>query len=158
MASHWSIASTPAFAKRRGRFAPSTRRAIRPASSRTFRCWEIAGCVMSKGLASSSTVASPFASWARIARRVGSASAEKATSRFIVSGIDDSLYKKILICQAVFYGFVPRASGGNFYRGVNPVLLTTEPFAGSKAGLVYGEKYWQVLKASDLDSYVALWG
>ena len=37
---------------------------------------EIAGSVMSKGAASSPTVASPSASRARIARRVGSASAE----------------------------------------------------------------------------------
>ena len=51
-------------------------RSARPVSS-TFRCREIAGRLMENGSASSVTVASPSASRARIARRVGSASAAK---------------------------------------------------------------------------------
>src|SRR3981189_2316619 len=42
----------------------------------------MAGCVTSNGSANSITVASPDARRARIARRVGSASAAKAPSRF----------------------------------------------------------------------------
>src|SRR5579862_8257059 len=96
MASHWSIASIPAFARRRGRFVPSTRRTMRPASSSTFKCCETAGCVISKGSASSITVASPSARRARIARRVGSAKAEKAASS---PSIISSLYNYLLIVK-----------------------------------------------------------
>ena len=49
----------------------------------------MAGCVIANGAASSITVASPEARRARIARRVGSASAENAVSRF---GIGVFLY------------------------------------------------------------------
>src|SRR5947207_11110934 len=52
-----------------------------PARSSTFRCFEIAGWLMRKGFASSITPASPPARRARIARRVGSASAAKVWSR-----------------------------------------------------------------------------
>ena len=41
----------------------------------------MAGCVIANGSASCMTVASPSASRLRMARRVGSASAEKAVSR-----------------------------------------------------------------------------
>src|ERR1700733_1478858 len=99
MASHWSIASTPPLASRRGRLVPSTRRTTSPASSSTFKCWEIAGCVISKVAASSITVASPLARRARIARRVGSAKAEKAASRFDTECITESLYKEMIICK-----------------------------------------------------------
>jgi hypothetical protein len=69
-------------ARRHGRCAPSTRRTIRPASlEHANRCREIAGCEIGNGAASSVTVASPRASRARIARRVGSASAANLVSR-----------------------------------------------------------------------------
>ena len=50
---------------------------IKPARSSTLRCLEMAGRLMSKGSASSVTVASPRARRSRIARRVGSARAGK---------------------------------------------------------------------------------
>src|SRR5712692_7437273 len=103
MASHWSIASMPAIARRRGRFVPSTRRITSPASSSTFRCCEIAGCVTWKGSASSITVASPLARRARMARRVGSAKAEKAASRLCIG---HSLYKPRLIVKQNFITFM----------------------------------------------------
>src|SRR5260370_30522812 len=89
----------PALGRRRRRLVQSTRRATIPAFSSTFRCWEIAGCVISKGLASSITVASPLARRARIARRVGSAKAEKKGSRFSVFDISNTLYKVYLIVK-----------------------------------------------------------
>ena len=73
------------FASLQGRLVPSTRRKISPAPSSTFRCRETAGWLIANGFASSSTVASPCASRARIARRVGSASAEKAASRVSIT-------------------------------------------------------------------------
>src|SRR5688572_21431773 len=54
---------------------------MRPARSSTFRCLEMAGWLISNGSASSVTVASPVASRARMARRVGSARAAKVRSR-----------------------------------------------------------------------------
>jgi len=87
-----------ASARRRGRFAPSTRRSTSPASSRTLRCWEIAGCVISKGLPAHHS-RFPLARRARIARRVGSAKAEKAASRFNVSDISNILYKRLLMVK-----------------------------------------------------------
>src|SRR5207244_11958687 len=64
-----------------GRGCASRPRRTRPARSRTFRCFEIAGWLMANGCASSATDASPEASRARIARRVGSASAANVASR-----------------------------------------------------------------------------
>src|SRR3954447_14117471 len=52
-------------------------RVISPAFSSTFRCRETAGRLIENGSANSFTVASDSDSRARIARRVGSASAEK---------------------------------------------------------------------------------
>ena len=52
-----------------------------PALSSTLRCLEIAGWLMGNGSTSSFTVASPLASRAKMARRVGSAKAEKTASR-----------------------------------------------------------------------------
>src|SRR5690606_10875470 len=52
-----------------------------PARSSTLRCFEIAGWLMSNGVASSETEASPSANRARMARRVGSASAANVASR-----------------------------------------------------------------------------
>src|ERR1700678_1259285 len=72
---------------------------ISPASSSTLRCCEIAGCVISNGLASSLTVASPCESRARIARRVGSAKAENFVSR---PSISNTLYKVLLIVKVKF--------------------------------------------------------
>jgi len=63
------------------RHCASFSRSIRPARSSTVRCLEIAGRLMAKGSASSVTEVSPSASRARMARRVGSARAEKVTLR-----------------------------------------------------------------------------
>src|SRR5487761_956355 len=57
------------------------RRAIDPARSSTFKCLDTAGRLMSNGSASAVTDASPSASRARIARRVGSASAANVVLR-----------------------------------------------------------------------------
>ena len=53
-----------------------------PARSSTFKCLETAGRLIVKGLASSVTEASPAASRASIARRVGSASAANVLLRW----------------------------------------------------------------------------
>src|SRR5262249_36487612 len=53
---------------------------IRPAPSSTLRCLETACTLTGNGSASSLTVASPFASRSRIARRVGSESAANVLS------------------------------------------------------------------------------
>ena len=63
--------------RRQGRHCASRARAISPARSSTFRCFETAGIDISKGLASSVTDVSPCASRASMARRVGSARAAK---------------------------------------------------------------------------------
>ena len=57
--------------------AVATAISISRARSSTFRCFETAGRLMAKGSASSLTGASPSTRRARIARRVGSASAAK---------------------------------------------------------------------------------
>src|SRR4029077_1414207 len=49
---------------------------MRPARSRTFKCFETAGRLMAKGSASSVTERAPKARRARTARRVGSARAD----------------------------------------------------------------------------------
>src|ERR1700757_4332665 len=60
----------------------------------------MAGWVISKGAASSMTVASPLARRARMARRVGSAKAEKAALRSGLVFIMYILYKQIvMVCQ-----------------------------------------------------------
>src|SRR5690349_9244050 len=66
---------------RHGRHCASRPRSIRPAVSSTFRCFETAGRLMSNGAASSLTEVSPEARRARMARRVGSASAAKVALR-----------------------------------------------------------------------------
>jgi hypothetical protein len=58
------------------RHLPDRLREMRAASSSTLRCRETAGIDIGKGALSSVTVASRSANSARIARRVGSASAE----------------------------------------------------------------------------------
>src|SRR5687767_13624439 len=73
-----------AASSRHGLVCAARPREIRPARSRTFRCLEMDGWLMLKGAASSLTVASPVASRATMARRVGSARAAKAWLR--VSG------------------------------------------------------------------------
>src|SRR5579872_2414651 len=72
---------------------------INPACSSTFKCCEIAGWVISKGSASSFTVASPSANRARIARRVGSERAAKEASRPDIFDISRYLYKQLLIVK-----------------------------------------------------------
>src|SRR6202035_2550336 len=59
----------------------------------------MAGCVISNGSANSLTVASPLARRARIARRVGSAKAEKAASRLCIRY---NLYKLVFIVKQNF--------------------------------------------------------
>src|SRR5581483_1103824 len=59
----------------------------------------MAGCVISNGFANSVTVASPLARRARIARRVGSARAEKVASRSAF--ISYTLYKLFLIVKLI---------------------------------------------------------
>src|SRR3984957_11494683 len=54
---------------------------MRPARSSTLRCLEIVGWLSANGFMISDTSASPDARRARIARRVGSASAEKVNPR-----------------------------------------------------------------------------
>ena len=66
---------------RQGLHCASRVRDIRFARSSTLRCLVIAGMVISNGLASSVTEASPEVRRARIARRVGSASAAKTALR-----------------------------------------------------------------------------
>ena len=66
---------------RQGRHCASRPRVISPARSSTLRCFDTAGMLISNGAASSVTEVSPSASRARIARRVGSASAEKVALR-----------------------------------------------------------------------------
>src|ERR1035438_3936328 len=92
------MASIPPFARRRGRFVPSTRPATSPASSRTFKCCEIAGCVILNGPANSITVASPLARRASMARLVGSAKAANAASS---PSISIRLYKYLLIVKGL---------------------------------------------------------
>ena len=63
-----------------GRNCASRPRVINPAPSRTFRCLETDCRVISKGSASTFTVARPWARRARMARLVGSASAANVRS------------------------------------------------------------------------------
>src|SRR5204863_774194 len=63
------------------RTRPSFSLTRRPARSSTFRCFVTAGSETSNGSASSVTFTSPLARRARIARRVGSESAENVASR-----------------------------------------------------------------------------
>jgi putative intracellular protease/amidase len=64
---------------------PDFARVISPASSRTPRCFITAGSLMAKGWANSLTVAlARCASLSKSARRVGSPSAAKVRSRFLV--------------------------------------------------------------------------
>src|SRR5271155_5068762 len=69
---------SPRGSMRHGRHCALRLRAINPARSKTFRCLETAGRLMANGFASSVTEVSPRARRAKMARRVGSASAEKA--------------------------------------------------------------------------------
>lgn len=62
------------------RTRPSRRTRARPARSSTYTCFDTAGSDMSKRAASSLMVRSPDTSRARMARRVGSASAAKVES------------------------------------------------------------------------------
>ncbi len=75
-----SAPSSASGSRWQGRNWASCHREIRPLRSSTLRCLEIPGSDMSKGAASSPTVASPRARRLRMARRVGSASAVKAAS------------------------------------------------------------------------------
>src|SRR5512134_731426 len=81
----------------RGRRCASTSIEMRPARSSTFRCLEMAGWLISNGSASSVTVASPVASRARMARRVGSAKAAKVRSRGTEVCITVELYNVVVI-------------------------------------------------------------
>src|SRR5437763_996123 len=77
-----------AASSRQGRHCASRPREMSRARSSTFRCFDTAGRLIANGSANSPTVASPVASRARIARRVGSANAEKVSlSRSDIGGI-----------------------------------------------------------------------
>src|SRR5579871_214621 len=122
----------PGLASRRGRLVPSTRCTISPASSSTFRCCEIAGCVISNGLANSLTVASPRASRANIARRVGSARA--ANEAFRANDISDNLYKYRVIVKQKTKCAAVTTKGTKVHEGdqipfCNFVLLCREDFS-----------------------------
>src|SRR5947207_3136238 len=77
-----------AASSRQGRHCASRPREMSRARSSTFRCFDTAGKLIANGSANSPTVASPVVSRARIARRVGSANAEKVSlSRSGIGGI-----------------------------------------------------------------------
>src|SRR5271165_1715732 len=72
---------------------------MRPARSSTLRCLEIVGWLSANGFMISDTSASPDARRARIARRVGSASAEKVNPR----GSNCSSIAMWLYCHLAIY-------------------------------------------------------
>src|SRR6266542_1809187 len=82
--SHAEALSSASGLRRQRRCLPRRSLEISAAFSSTFRCREMAGWEIAKGLASSPTVASPCAKRARIARRVGSASALKVWSSIFI--------------------------------------------------------------------------
>jgi hypothetical protein len=75
---------------RLGRHCASRVRTTSPARSSTLRCCEIAGRDTANGCASSLTVASPAASRASMARRVGSAKAAKVSVSRSCTSVDIS--------------------------------------------------------------------
>ena len=77
---HLTAPSSGSSLKAQGRNCASRPRVINPAPSRTFRCRETDCRLISKGSASTFTVARPWARRARMARLVGSASAAKVRS------------------------------------------------------------------------------
>src|SRR5207237_9588761 len=79
--SHSRASCSGAPSRREGRSCAERPRAISPARSSTLRCLETAWTLIGNGSASSFTDASPSTSRARIARRVGSASAAKVAGR-----------------------------------------------------------------------------
>src|SRR4029450_7977031 len=84
--------------RRAGRHCASRPREISPARSSTFRCWETAGRLISKGSASVFTDASPSRRRDRMARRGGSANAENtAFRRSSVSG--RSSYLRVILIK-----------------------------------------------------------
>src|SRR5215831_10420635 len=96
---------------------------MRPACSKTLRCFEIAGWEISNGSASSFTVAWPDAKRANIARRVGSASAAKVASRWLVFCITIKLYNQVVIyiaSRAFVNSQCRLRSGGYFYSLAGP--------------------------------------
>src|SRR3954451_5645917 len=96
-----------------------------PARSSTFRCRGIAGRLMSNGAASSSTVASPVARRATIARRVGSASAAKIESRFAA---DIRLFGA-LVARVRSRGTVEHAGNAILRYAIREVLEQSSPAA-----------------------------
>jgi hypothetical protein len=93
----------------RGRRCASRPRLTRPARSSMMRCLEIVGWLRSNGFMSSDTSASPDASRARIARRVGSASAPKVKLR----GSPVSLIAIRLYCHIAIYLVKPLVSASS---------------------------------------------
>ncbi len=77
--------------KRHFRILPCLSWLSRPASSKTRRCFEIAGKETGKGFASSDTESSPSASRSIMARRVGSERAEKVVSR-----LDEGCFERLV--------------------------------------------------------------
>src|SRR2546428_11080686 len=104
-----------------------------PARSSTLRCLETAGSVISNGSASSVTEASPEARRARIARRVGSASAAKV----LLIGSDAVAVTIGVFNQLVKYTPSSRLSSGLRQKGANrnvAVILGHDRYAGDSRG------------------------
>ena len=80
--SHLSTSRKGALSRRHGLFWASRLRVIRPARSRTLRCFVIEGAVIKNGSESSLTESSPCERRARMARRVGSESAANVALRW----------------------------------------------------------------------------
>src|SRR4029077_18448046 len=110
------------------RCCPRRSRTMSDASSRTRKCREMAGCEILKGSASSPAVASPSASRPRIARRVGSESAEKVMSSLFITIM---LYNKEVICQALPAGLHPQ--GNRIWRYCCLSLLCHSRGSGNPA-------------------------
>ncbi len=123
--SHWSIASIPAFCEAdEGAVVPSTRRTISlPQLRAPSGAGELLRVASSQnGSANSLTVASPLARRARIARRVGSAKAEKAASRLCITY---SLYKSVFIVKQ---NFAPSTENHQVYALLSVSSLVNDDF------------------------------
>src|SRR6266508_5599815 len=116
---------------------------MRPARSSTLRCLETAGKVISKGSASSVTEASPVARRARIARRVGSASAAKVLLIGSVAvAVDMGVFNQLVkYSTRAIVSRVILSLGPNRNAAVTPQRNSIDPGAtmrSAKAGYVTG--------------------
>src|SRR6188472_2220534 len=91
------------------RRAPSARSLTRPASLRTFRCWETAGRVTGRPRANAATGCGPRRKRSKIARRVGSARAAMASVAVERRALAMAYRKQRLTqCQAMLGGLHAR--------------------------------------------------